>query len=65
MVIVQLMFNGYPSMVKEVKTPRELIGVFKLAEIEGYTVNIHQGWDLCWVQNAWLNWQEELDTQAV
>lgn len=57
MVVVQLMSNGYPSMVKQVKTPRELQGVLKLADIEGYTVNVAQGWDFCWVRQCFANWK--------
>ena len=58
MVVVQLIHNGYPSMVLEAKTPRALQGIFNLADIENYTVNITQGWDNAWVQTAFQNWQE-------
>ena len=60
MVIVQLMYNDYPAMVLEAKTPKALKGIFNLARIENYTVNIHRGWEYAWVQTAFQNFQEEL-----
>ena len=58
MVVVQLIYKGYPSMVQTATTPRELKGIFNFARSEDYTVNITQGWDLAWVQTAFQNHQE-------
>jgi len=49
MVVVQLIHNGYPSMVLEAKTAKALRGIFNLARIENYTVNIQPGWSNDWV----------------
>jgi hypothetical protein len=58
MVVVQLIHNGYPSMVLEAKTPRALKGIFKLADAENYAVNITQGMQYAWVCKIWQDWQE-------
>jgi hypothetical protein len=61
MVVVQLLYNDYPSMVQTATTPRELKGIFNFANLEGYTITITQGWDLDWVQTAFQNHQEQLE----
>jgi hypothetical protein len=63
MVFVQLIDNGAAKFPMEFcKSPQELKKIFNLARDKKYTVTIVRGWEYAWVQNAWQNWQEELET---
>ena len=50
MVVVQLLDNGYPSMLLEAKTPRALRGILVQARVGNYDVNIVRGQEYAWVQ---------------
>jgi hypothetical protein len=49
MIVVQLTSSSRPSMILEAKTAKALRGIFNLARIENYAVNIQPGWSNDWV----------------
>lgn len=50
MVVVQLLYNGYPAMLLEAKTPRALRGILLQARAGHYDINIVRGQEYAWVQ---------------